>query len=191
MTEVKERIAPYKGTSHDRLCALIKEAQILPMPPTVTFTFTEPVDEPSYGDGGTSVGMEFHIPPSYTSQQVAISYYRLSLEVLKNLPYGELLAFDGIEYPTSSHKIIDRINHALGLDLLVDEIEDLDLLERPSRMPIHITERCLAWVPGLYYFDMLPIPYEARITMDDVVRITQTGRIRIISVKPIDSEGLE
>lgn len=181
MPEIAERVKPYKGQSLARLIKLIKDAQPFPFPQTATIELGVPTT--GAGEGITEIDATAVISQDKRQPTVGLTYIRLSLDVLKNLPEGEILSFDDVVFPTSTHKILDVINHRLGLDLLATEVEDTDLPTRPSEMPVRILEGNYAWIPGLYHFPMLHIPSTARITMDNSLRVTQSGRIRIISVK--------
>lgn len=181
MPEQAERVKPYKGESLARLIKLITDAQPFPLPQQVKLELGIPEAE---GDEGvTGVDAIAVISQDNTQPAVRLQYIRLSLDVLKNLPEGEILSFNDVVFPTSTHKILDIINDRLGLDLLATEVEDIDLPTRPDEMPVRILEGNYAWIPGLHHFPLLSIPSTARITMTRDLRITQDGRIRIISVK--------
>lgn len=181
MPEQAERVKPYKGQSLARLIELIENAQPIPLPQQATLELGIPTAEDAAGT--TGVDAVVIIPQDDRLPAVKLTYIRLSLDVLKDLPAGELLDFDDVVYPTSTHKILDIINDRLGLDLLAEEVEDIDLPTAPLEMPVKILEGNYAWIPGLYYFPLLNLPNGVRTTMDNNVRVTQTGFIRIISTK--------
>lgn len=183
MTAQKTRILPYKGTSHARLSELIEKSQPLALPLFSQFGFKYLEAVPGGQEGATRVTAIHSIGNVYQSDEIELNYTRLSLDVLKDLPHGEILGFEDVAYPTSTHRILDKINHALGLDLVESEVEDTPLAAAPEKMPVTITSKSLLWLPGTYLFNMRYTPADSRITSGGEFRITNTGRIRIISIK--------
>ena len=151
------RIKPYGGTSKERLSHLIRKAQRPALSSTVSFDFDNPVkDIASPVNGATKVVTKAKAG-NRIDRSVNIGYKRLSAEVLLDLPPGELLPFDPMQFPTTLHAILPQINQALGLDLVTDEVVNIPLLTIPENgITITITENSLAWKPGDYLFTYAP-----------------------------------
>jgi hypothetical protein len=81
----------------------------------------------------------------------------LSVEALNRLPEGELVPFDPITFPTTMHAILPAVNAGLGLDLIPEEVEDVELPSIPvNGLTLTITGSSLAWLAGEYFFPYVP-----------------------------------
>ena len=176
------RIKPYGGTSKERLSHLIRKAQRPALSSTVSFDFDNPVeDTASHVIGATKV-----VTKAKTGHRidkaVNVGYKRLSAEVLLDLPPGELLPFDPMQFPTTMHAILPQINQALGLDLVTDEVVNTPLLSIPENgLTITITENSLAWRPGDYLFTYAPnADKQAGRGVNGAIPTDERRRIRVL-----------
>lgn len=176
------RLTPYEGLSHDRLTELIKNSQPKPLPVGVSFEFRNVVALPSqtFGDTRVSVTPILQGIPKVEQQ---VLYYRLSLDVLHELPEGSILPIENVVWPTTLHALLPYLNECMGLDLLPSEVENYAINEQPVRITVNILPGCLAWVPGPYYFNVDDtLPDGVRITQDRAIRTLEDGEtIRVIS----------
>lgn len=151
------RTKPYGvKNSKQRLSDLIRANQTPPLTPLVVFDFTDlgPGNLPV--DGATSIKAR-----AYTTDRDdlprTIQYKRLSVDVLHELPVGELVPFANFETPTTFHAILDKFNEATGLLLEPHEVVNTDIDEIPEEgITITITDTSLAWLPGEYFFRYAP-----------------------------------
>lgn len=175
------RIMPYAGTSHSRLSELIKKSQPTQLPAGVTFEFRNVVAPPSTTPGDTKATVTPFLKGVPKPAQ-DVSYYRLPLDVLYELPEGELLPLEYIVWPTTLHEQLPYINERLGLDLLPEEVENYSITQQPVRITLNILPGNLAWIPGPYYFNVDNVlPMGVRITQARAIRSTSDGAIRVIS----------
>lgn len=151
------RIKPYQGTSKERLSQLIRDAQQPTLPQTVSFDFEQPVADTDPNVIGSTSVMATAKTGNRVDPAVNVNYKRLSAEVLWDLPPGELIPFDPMIFPTTTHAILPAINQALGLNLLPEEVVNTPLYSIPENgITITITENSLAWRAGSYLFTYAP-----------------------------------
>jgi hypothetical protein len=106
--------------------------------------------------GKTSVSTVAHAGKR-TDFAETVTYTRLSVEALTRLPDGELVPFDPIAFPTTMHAILPQVNAGLGLNLVPEEVQDMELPSIPiNGLNLTITEASLAWLPGEYFFPYVP-----------------------------------
>jgi hypothetical protein len=150
------RIKPYQGTSANRLSQLIRNAQTPVLPGKVAFTFGVPQPGTKPVPGATEVVVEASAGKRHDAP-VTVNYKRLSVAVLNKLPPGELVPFDPMIFPTTMHGVLPQLNAGLGLDLVADEVEDVELPSIPiNGITITIKDNSLAWLPGDYFFLYAP-----------------------------------
>lgn len=180
------RIKPYSGTSSDRLSALIRKAQIPPLPTSVSFSFgtpsvgTKPVPNPTVVSAVASVNGRQEDP-------VPVDYNRLSGEALHRLPPGELVPYNPITFPTTIHAILPQINEALGINLIAAEVVNTDLPSIPvNGITITIKPTSLAWVPGDYLFAYAPNSIRAAARGASLgIPTDERRRIRVLETPPV------
>lgn len=117
------KIRPYKGTSPQRLVALINQENGSDLQLGIDLSFGPPapwVDEQARNTKISAIPS----PTSIYKKPQDVFYWRLNLRVLDNLPDGvvEKVVIPG--FPFSIHSILPAINAALGLDLRPEEVED-------------------------------------------------------------------
>ena len=82
-----------------------------------------------------------------------INYARLGIDVLSHLPEDFIrnVWIDG--FPFGIHEILDRINEALGLDLVSEEVVDLRFDYLQEAYPLRIVPgKSYAWAESEYLF---------------------------------------
>lgn len=138
------QLKPYGGLSRHRLTELINSANQSSLIEGIDFEYGSPeklIDHPKHN---TKVRLFAKRPGK---ADVDITYTRLGIHILANLPpemLGEIL-IDAL--PLNVRSSIDDINQALGLDLVADEIEDFIFYDERSSYPIRIRGRnSLAWL---------------------------------------------
>lgn len=150
------RIKPYQGTSEFRLSQLIRNAQKPPLPGSTTFKFGLPAVGTAPVPGATAIAVDAYAGKRH-DPAVTVNYKRLSAEVLKKLPPGELVPFDPMIFPTTMHAILSQVNAGLGLNLVPEEVADTDLPTIPvNGLTLTINDTSVAWLAGDYFFEYAP-----------------------------------
>lgn len=97
-----------------------------------------------------------------------VSYARLSVNVLNLLPDGFTKPVLIHAVPFRIHEILPRINEALGLDLVPEEVEDALCESVDELYTLTIKEGSLAWLPSSIEFvaqHVTDIPLESILTV--------------------------
>ncbi len=117
------RLKPYSGTSLNRLVLEINRSNELHLVHGVDFLLSQPMAISKNNGHNTKVTF---IPLVFNQgfKEQDISYRRLDIAVLDNLPSGTVKPVLIDTLPTSTHAILDSINEALGLDLVKEEVAD-------------------------------------------------------------------
>lgn len=163
------RIKPYAGTSFDRLSALISKAQTPVLPSTVSYTFTDLREGTGPLEGATDITVVASIG-SRVDPPEDVTYQRLSIDVLSLLPPGEVVLVPAIEVPFSIHQTLDKINTALGINLLPEEVVDEEFTEQKELYPLTIDgNNSLAWLNSVYQFKMASLDIDLNEAIPDPV----------------------
>lgn len=175
-----ERIKPYRGNSLQRLAVLIRTAQTPSIPSNVEL-FIGPTQDTGDQFRNTEV-MVSHAFHTGVTPEKRVTYQRLELEGLKDLPFGELIPFENITFPTTTHAILDKINKALGINLTADEVVDESIEELPvNGVTLKIKPGSYAWLPGEHKFGFAPkSPTPAARGNDLRIPTDENGRLRIL-----------
>lgn len=173
------RIQPYKGISSQRLDALIRASQIKSLTQSVTLKFG--AVQKSLAAKNTKVMVTASdLGGSYPA--VEVKYVRLNLDVLHILPFGELLPFDNIVFPTTTHAILNTINKAIGLNLAPNEVLDKPITMLPTNsVSLTMLAGSYAWLPGEHEFIYAPdAPERAARAQDLRIPRDERRRIRVL-----------
>lgn len=143
---------PYAGSSAQRLVALINQDNASNLQLGVDFTFGLPLPYSDAKGRNTQVSLI----PSATSKwrsPETIHYTRLSLRVLRELPSGWIQPVLIANAPFSLQDVLDSINSALGINLDIEEIVNVqyDALQATYRLPIN-EQVSLAWIDSDFVF---------------------------------------
>lgn len=177
------RIKPYRGLSHKRLAALVRLSQHPKVPVEVVLSFgpvTEDVSVANYNSKVLVTATDHN--GKLTDKEVL--YRRLNLEKLKDLPAGELVPYADIQFPTTTHTIIEIINQALGINLSKEEIVDEPIESIPvNGLTVKVKPGSYAWFEGEHFFHYVPnAPQLATRALD--LRIPRDSRKRIRVLEP-------
>lgn len=177
------RIKPYLGTSNERLGNLIRRAQQPVMSSQVSFTYGTPL----HVEGGEEGRTEVEVVAKYnrrTDAPTMVTYNRLSIDALNRLPAGELVPFDPMSFPTTTHGILPQINEAMGLSLVPDEVVDAPIpVIPPNGINLTITNQSLAWIPDDYLIYYAPHSIQpAGRGVNGAIPTDENNRIRVLEV---------
>lgn len=159
---------PYSGTSVSRLTALVNGADNNNLVYGLDFTFGVPEAIPEDEARNTKVDI---IPLRNVDKylKVTVDYIRLPLNVLNLLPPGFTQPVPIYTVPFTIHAILPRINAALGLNLIPEEVEntvyDLEL----ASYSLTMLEGSLAWLPSTVDF---AVEHVVDIPLSDIITVT-------------------
>lgn len=165
-------LKPYGGTSQQRLVDLINEDNGSNLVHGRDFTFEEGVQDYSDPNGRNSKIKLVPVPGTSYKDDAMVFYRRLPITVLEELPPGFTKTVEIDAFPFTTHQIIDRINTALGLDLVTSEIEDIGYDNRFDTYKLTIVSGSLAWVESTFNFKARlpsdPVEIEDEVTRRDL-----------------------
>lgn len=145
-----EKFKPYGGTSKQRLTDLINSANGTSLIEGIDFEYgpvTPYLDQEGYNSKVTLKSLKLG------KNDTDIHYARLGIDVLSHLPEDFIQAVWIDEFPFEIHAVLDRINEALGLDLVSEEVVDLRFDELQEAYPLRIAPgKSYAWTPSEYLF---------------------------------------
>ncbi len=143
-------ITPYAGTSANRLTALINQTNASELVEGVDFVYSELTVS---AKPGFNTAIVLHAKKPGKGHSTAY-YNRLSLDVLNDLPDDMLLPVVIPSYPTSTHRVLDRINRALGLALTEQEVidEPYASYQELAVLKINGSTGSRAWLESEYLF---------------------------------------
>lgn len=172
-------VQPYKGTSVNRLLALINSTLTVPLVLGVDFNFGKltTLSHPRYNT-------RIRIKPVNVGQFVEqdVYYTRLSLDAIGRLPVDERPPVTIRTASFTIHEILADINTALGLDLTPDEVFDTHYSERQDTYRLQVRSGAsVAWKPSFYDFAVIhDIPLNVRLLEDGTVRLLEDGTPRLL-----------
>lgn len=174
-------IKPYSGNSRDRLVKLINDDNGTNYQYGVEYTFGTP--SPATGTGGRNTKIRLIPTDSTQYGQQDISYWRLPLSVLDQLPAGEIDKVKIDALPFKIHDVLDRINEALGIDLAPEEVLNTEytLPQEKYQLRIASASSSLAWSYSTYNFAVEADFLNFRYTTDGQIRRTTDGQPRMIA----------
>lgn len=142
---------PYGGTSVARLTASVNRANRKNLKYGVDITFGAP-QEIAIKGRNTQVDV---IPLKNTNKfkTAPVYYTRLPIGVISALSAGFRKPVEIYSVPFSIHEILPRINAALGLDLVIEEVENTTYTERQSSYTLTIKEGSFGWLPSSVEFE--------------------------------------
>lgn len=156
-------LRPYGGSSLARLAAMINGDNKTNLVPGVDYALGPPHPFTDQLGRNTQVAFTPLIDTDIKVPQV-VKYWRLDLSVLGDLPPGYVKTVDIEAVPFSIHEILPRINDALGIDLIPEEVVDAHYTFQQAAYPLVIkTEASLAWT-GVFAFNarftgpLIPLP---------------------------------
>ena len=145
-----EQIKPYGGTSRQRLTDLINSANGLSLIEGIDFEYGPIVPYSDQPGANTKVTLKSH---KAGSNDTDIHYARLGIDVLGHLPVEFLKDIWIDSVPFNIHDILDRINEALGLNLVSEEVVNLRFESLQETYPLRITPgKSYAWRESEYLF---------------------------------------
>lgn len=176
-------IAPYAGTSLQRLVALINQNASQPITTPADFTLTRMTALVS-GQYNTRIRFK---PTSSAFVEQDLYYQRLSLSALSRLPAGEILPVVVRTMPFTIHSILPALNSALGLDLQPDEVFNSYFDTEQTHYPLQVrANQSLAWIPSSYMFEVDLQVQAVRLLENGTRRILESGGLRLLEGSPVD-----
>lgn len=162
-------IKPYAGTSIDRLKELIRTRQTPVLPKSVKYVFSNlRLDNPQLE--GTTVVTVVASAGTRVDPPVDVHYHRLNIDELSLLPQGFTEPVEATYVPFTTHSILDKINKALGIDLVPEEVLNESFDVQAERYPLTITgNKSFAWVDSTHWFKMLPTDIDLNDAIPDPV----------------------
>lgn len=146
------RIKPYAGNSRDRLTALINQTNSTQIKEGVDFRYEELKGDFGPNSQNTSVKL-VPMPGTPYLRIPKVYFWRLSLEVLENLPAGEVQSVPISSAPFWIHDKLDVINQSLGLDLQPEEVHNDLVTSLSSNYTLRADgSKSFAWVDSSYTF---------------------------------------
>lgn len=175
------RIKPYRGLSHKRLAALVRRSQHPNVPVEVVLSFSPVTEDTSVENYNSSVVVSASDHNGKLTDKEVL-YRRLNLEKLKELPAGELVPYADIQFPTTTHTIIEIINQALGINLSKQEIVDEPIESLPvNGLTVKVQPGSYAWLEGEHFFHYVPnAPQLATRAVDLRIPRDNKKRIRVL-----------
>ena len=159
---------PYSGTSVARLTALVNGADHNTLVYGLDFTFGAPVAVLEDEARNTKVDIiPLRNADKYT--KVTVEYTRLPLNALDLLPPGFTQPVRIYTVPFTIHSILPRINAALGLNLVPEEVEDTVCDLEMASYPLSVVEGSLAWLPSSVNF---AVEHVVDIPLSDIITVT-------------------
>lgn len=162
-------IKPYAGTSIDRLKELIRTQQTPVLPKSVNYSFSNlRLDNPELE--GTTIVTVVASSGRRVDSPVDLHYHRLNIDELSLLPLGYTKPVEAVFVPFTTHSILDKINKALGIDLIPEEVLNETFDVQAERYPLTITgNKSYAWVDSTHWFKMLPTEIDLDTAIPDPV----------------------
>lgn len=161
-------IKPYSGSSDTRLENLINANNAEQVFQGVDYTFDIPGVNTTSEPGNTAVVLKPIETDKY--RNTTITYDRLPLSVLSDLPSGEITPVQVSALPFSIHDILTDINSALGLDLSTEEVEDKIYTEKQDTYVLSV-KQSLAWLDSSFAF---PAEHpQSEIQLSEVIQNTE------------------
>lgn len=148
-------IKPYRGSSRERLTAIINAQNLTPRVDGVDFEYGPPEIWSGPINSNTRVILT-PLPPNVYIGPWPITYKRLPIGALLLLPVEEKRNLVVQDFPFSTHSILAEINDAYGLNLAEDEVEDIAYEGDPATVTLRILDGNYAWMPSEV---QLPVNY--------------------------------
>lgn len=172
-------VQPYKGTSVNRLVALINTQAEVALVLGTDFTFGKltTLSHPRYN---TRIRIKPVDQGQYVEQDVF--YTRLSLQAIGRLPAESRPAVIIRQLPFTIHQILPDINITLGLDLTPEEVFDTRFTTREDTYRLQVRSGAsVAWAPSYYDFAANhDLPANVRLLEDGTVRLMEDGTPRLL-----------
>lgn len=145
-----ETFKPYGGTSRQRLTDLINSANGSDLIEGIDFEYGD--IEPYLDQEGLNTKVTLK-SLKLGKNDTDIHYARLGIDVLGHLPEDFIRSVWIDEFPFGIHAVLDRINEALGLDLVSEEVVDLRFDDLQEAYPLRIVPgKSYAWTESEYLF---------------------------------------
>ena len=171
-------VQPYKGTSVNRLVALINAQLQVPLVLGTDFTFGK-LGTVSAAGYNTRIRLK-PVSGQYVEQD--LYYTRLSLAAIGRLPVEERPPVVITQLPFTIHEVLDTINETLGLDLTPEEVFDTRFTTAQTSYRLQVRSGAsVAWVPSYYDFACsIELPQNVRLLEDGSVRLMEDGTPRFL-----------
>lgn len=160
-------LRPYGGTSVARLTTLVNRANRSNLIYGVDFTFGPPTAEDIDEERNTKI----EIVPKDTKRYKAadVYYQRLPIYVLNLLPEEFIRPIEIPARPFTIHEVLPKINEALGLDLVPEEVEDTAHDGVSESCLLTLKEGSLTWLPSSVE---VAIRYMVDIPLSSIIQVT-------------------
>ncbi len=140
-------IKPYRGRSRDRLTAIINAQNPTSRLEGVDFTYGPVQTWTGPLDSNTRVILT-PIPANTYTGPIPITYKRLPIQAILQLPVDERRTLVVEDIPFSTHTILSEINDAYGLDLEATEVDEITYSTDPATVTLRIKNGNYAWLPS-------------------------------------------
>ena len=170
-------LAPYAGTSLERLIALMNSVNKTNYQIGIHFNFGKMYDVFPSDRYNTRIKIIPVDTATYSEQY--FFYRRLPISVLEKLPPGFITPVELNIFPFTIHQLLPNINLALGLDLTPDEVYDDAFTDLRSTYPLRIKPNAsMAWTTSTYFFSVTQLRGRFRALEDGSLRMTESGTVR-------------